>query len=180
MGRSLGLGCATYAILSVVIFGSFLQPIALLLFYPAELAGLHWRWIVAAGFAVGTLAFFIPARWSYFRVPAFVVVGMLAPIFIVAVHANGITTQALKAFGPDRSTQQGFVKSLRHMADESKLHLHAIALKRCIPYAWSYRSLGFDRIPARAAINVLPRAWLAECPLIRAEAIRKQGWTVTL
>ena len=172
MGRSLGLGCTTYAILSFAMFGSFFQPIMLLVFYPAELAGLHWRWIVAGGFAVGTLAFFIPARWSYFRVPAFVAVGMLGPLFVVAVYANDMTAQALKAFGADRSTQQGFVKSLRHMTDEPKFHLHAIALKRCVPYAWSYRSLDFYRIPARAAINVLPRAWLAECPAIRAEALR--------
>lgn len=172
MWRSLWLGCATYAIVSLAIFGSFFQPIALLLFYPAELAGLHWRWIVAGGCAVGTLAFFIPARWSYLRVPTFVTVGMMVPIFVVAINANELTAQALQAFGADRSTRQGFIDSLRHMADEPKFYLHAIAIKRCRPYAWSYRSLSFDPIPARAAINVLPRAWLAECPSIKADAVR--------
>ena len=121
---------------------------------------------------IGILAFFIPARFSYLRVPTFVTVGMIGPVSVVAIHANELTAQALQAFGADRSTQQGFAKSLRHMGDEPTFHLHAIAMKRCMPYAWSYRSLSFDPIPARAAINVLPRAWLTGCPSIRADAVR--------
>ncbi|WP_233999610.1 hypothetical protein, partial [Erythrobacter sp. CCH5-A1] len=70
-------------------------------------------------------------------------------------------------FGADRQTQHSFLESVRHAPEEFQFFLHTAVMKHCVPYAWSYRTMNFYRIPLRAAVNVMPARWLTECSIHR-------------
>ena len=173
MQKTLWLGCATYIAIAVFFFGGILQPIFLATVWSDRLAAPYWGWIVFACFAIGTAGLFLPSRLASFRGPAFVLVGMLGSLFSVGAYADHLTSKALRDLGAEQRIEHGFLDSVRHAPEELQVFLHAAALKQCVPYAWSYRSLSFYQIPPEAAINVLPQSWLAACPSIRAAASRR-------
>ena len=170
--RTVGLSCATYAMIAIIFFDGLVQPIALVTLWSDRLSAPHWGWIVGACFTVAAAGFFLPAPLSVFRGAVFVAIGMLGSLFFVGLYANNITIKALAHFGGERQIRQSFYESVRHAPDEFQFFLHAASLKRCVPFAWSYRSRSFYEIPPSAAINVLPRDWLAACPSIGAAATR--------
>ena len=173
MLRTLGLGCATYAAIAVIFFGGLLQPIFLATVWSDRLAAPHWGWIVSACLAIGTASFFLPSRLASFRGPTFVLVGLLGSLFSVGAYADYLTSKSLHDFGGERHIQHSFTESVRHAPAEFQVFVHAAVLKRCVPFAWSYRSLSFYQIPPNVAINVLPIDWLVECPSIRAASSRR-------
>ena len=173
MLRNLWLGCATYVAIAVIFFGGLIQPIFLATVWSDRLAAPYWGWIVSACIAIGAACFFLPSRWSAARGPAFVLVGLLGSLLSVGAYADYLTSKALDDFGGERNIQHSFNESVRHAPEEFQLFLHAAALKRCVPFAWSYRPLSFYQVPADAAINVLPKEWLSECPSIRAASAKR-------
>lgn len=170
MQKSLWLGCATYVAASVIFFGGLLKPIFFATVWSNRLGAPHWGWIVFACFLIGAAGFFLPSRLASFRGPTFILVGLLGSLFSVGAYADHLTSKAMRDFGAERRIQHSFTDSVRHAPEEFQFFLHAAALKRCVPFAWSYKSLSFYQIPPKAAINVLPQSWLAECPSIRAAA----------
>jgi hypothetical protein len=173
MLKTLWLGCATYVAITVIFFGGLLQPIFLATVWSDRLAAPYWGWIVFACFAIGTASFFLSSQLASFRGPVFVSIGLLGSLFSVGAYADHFTWKALQDFGADRRIRHSLINSVRHAPDEFQIFLHAAALKRCVPFAWSYRSLSFYQIPPDAAINVLPQSWLAACPSIRAASSRQ-------
>jgi len=173
MLRTLWLGCATYVAIAVIFFGGLLQPIFLATAWSDRLAAPYWGWIVLACLAAGAAGLFLPSRLASARGPTFVLVGLLGSLFSVGAYADHLTSKALIEFGGERHIRHSFSESVRHAPKEFQLFLHAAILKRCIPFAWSYRSLSFYQIPPNAAINVLPADWLSECPTIRAASTKR-------
>jgi hypothetical protein len=100
------------------------------------------------------------------RAPVFVAVGLVGSLICVGAYADHLRSNALSEFDADRWKQQSFLRSVRLAPDEFQSNLHAAAMKDCVPYGWSYRGMGFYKIPPEAAVNVLPRKWLEECPSV--------------
>jgi len=165
--KTAALGCITYLAISVFAFGSLLKPVLLATIWSDRLGAPHWFWIVSACFAVAAFSFFIPARFSLVRGPIFVAMGMVGSLLTVGAYADNLRSTALIEFGADRQTQHSFLDSVRHAPEEFQFFLHATVMKHCVPYAWSYRTMSFYRVPLRAAVNVMPTRWLTECSIHR-------------
>lgn len=102
MPRAVALVCVTYAAIAVLAFGSLLKPIAFVTFWSDKLGAPNWGWIVLVCLAVGSAAFFIPARFSIIRGPVFVIVGLLGSLMATGAWADNLRSQALNNFGADR------------------------------------------------------------------------------
>lgn len=165
MLRAVALVCITYAAIAVLAFGSLLKPIAFATFWSDKLGAPYWGCIVLACFAVGGAAFLIPARFSVIRGPVFVTVGLLGSLVAIGAYADNLRSKALNDFGADRLIQHSFLESIRKAPEEHQSFLHAAAMKDCVPYAWSYSTMRLYRVPLGAAVNVMPRKWLAECSI---------------
>lgn len=171
MVKTAGLGCITYAAIAVFGFGSLFQPIGLATLWSDRLGAPYWPWIVVACFAVGATSFLLPSRFSLLRAPLFIAVGLVASLLCVGSYVDHLRSMKINAFGADRLMEHTFLESVRHAPNEFQLFLHAAALKDCIPYSWSYRTMDFYRLPPDVAVNVLPRAWLVECSIHSSNAI---------
>ncbi len=165
--KTAALGCITYLAIAGFVFGSLLKPVFLATIWSDRLGAPHWLWIVSACFAVGATSFLIPARFSIVRGPIFVAVALAGSLLSVGAYADNLRLKALNEFGAARQTQHSFLESVRHAPEEFQFFLHTAVMKHCVPYAWSYRTMNFYRIPLRAAVNVMPARWLTECSIHR-------------
>lgn len=165
--KTAALGFVTYLVVASFAFGDPLTPIAYATFWSGRLGAPYWFWIVCACFAVGEIGFLLPSRFSLLRGPIFVAVGLLGSLLTVGAYADHLRTKALDEFGADRLIQHSFSESVRNPHEEFHFFLHAAAMKDCVPYGWSYRTMSVYRLPPRAAINVMPETWLEECSIDR-------------
>ncbi|MBL4784736.1 MAG: hypothetical protein JKY49_04830 [Cohaesibacteraceae bacterium] len=84
--------------------------------------------------------------------------------------ANLVTdarNQVIQDFQPDKIQLRSFYWSMTHAPVELQDQLHAMALKNCEPFGWSYRDMEFYAIPLNAAVNVLPAQWIKDCKIER-------------
>lgn len=165
--KTMVLAVITYAVIAIVLFGDVFKPILLATAWSDRLGAPYWRLIVLACCAVGAFGLLMPARFSLARGPAFVAAGLVGSILAVGAYADHLRSEALNNFGADHFVQQPFRASLRSAPEEFQFVLHAAALKHCVPYGWSYRTISFYRIPLKAAVNVLPAEWIKECGIHR-------------
>lgn len=166
--RSLGLTALVYLILTGLMCGGPLMPIALLTLYRDRLGAPHWPWLVVAAGAIaacGTLT--ACRRWQTrrFALPLFVGLWLVLSPSLVGGYATYLRAGKVAAFQPDSYIGSSFLSSLQNAPAEFQFFLHAAALKGCKPYAWSYRQMAFYDLPANAAINVLPPEWLKRCSI---------------
>jgi len=96
-----------------------------------------------------------------------VVVGMSASLLVVGAYADDLRSKVLNEFDADRLVQHTFLESVRRAPEDDQFFLHAAAMKRCVPYAWSYRRMSLYRVPPKAAFNVMPAKWLSECRSVK-------------
>ncbi|WP_070151561.1 hypothetical protein [Sphingobium phenoxybenzoativorans] len=171
MMKSIGLGFLVYVIVAWLAFGDPVRPIAFATMWSDRFGAPQWPGLVFASIVVASSSFLIPNRFRLVRVPAFVAIALLGSLFSVGAYADYLRANALKQFGADRELQHSFLSSIRNAPDEYQFFLHAAAMKRCIPYAWSYRILSFYRLPADAAVNVLPIKWLKDCSIHSENAV---------
>lgn len=163
MTKTAALGALTYVAIAEVTFGGVLKPLEFATRWSDRLGAPHWLWIVLACFAVATCSYFIPARFSIVRGPVFVAVGLGGSLILVGAYADHLRIEATREFSPSQQFQHSFFESIRNAPEEYQFFLHAGVMKNCIPYAWSYRTMNFYRIPQSAAPNVMPITWLAAC-----------------
>lgn len=167
--KAIAPGCAAYVAIAIFSFGSVFKPI-FLAFQPERLGAPNWNWIVFICFAIASLSFLIPTRLRFLRGPAFMIIGLGGSVLGVAAYADRLTAAGLEKFRGERQMRNSFIESLRRAPEEHQFFLHAAAMKDCVPYAWSYRTMNFYRVPLRAAINVMPGKWLMECSIDRKNA----------
>lgn len=163
MTKTVALGGFTYVAIAAFAFGGVLKPLAFATSWSDRLGASHWLLIVLACFAIATCSFFIPPRFSIARGPVFVAVGLGGSLLCVGAYVDHLRMEALKKFAADQQFQHSFLESVRKAPNDFQFFLHAAAMKNCVPYAWSYRTMSFYRIPASAAVNVMPEHWLAAC-----------------
>ena len=165
------LAALVYCVVTAVLFGNPLQPIGLALSWPDRLGVPHWRMIAVLGIGASALVFAPPLRNRIkytFRLPIFVILAILLPTVIVGLYADAIRHRAVLAFEPDEVEEHSFFASISKAPVEFQFFLHTAVLKDCSPYAWSYRTLGFYRLPPNVGVNVLPQPWIDRCAIQRA------------
>lgn len=99
----------------------------------------------------------------------FVVLAIVLPTTIVGLYADSERRRGVSAFGADEVEENSFFTSIREAPQDFQFVLHTAALKGCTPYAWSYRTQSFYKLPPDAAVNVLPQRWIAKCGIARTE-----------
>lgn len=168
---SLVAGGVSLAATSAALFGEPDKPLTLLIFGYYRLDVQYWSEPLLAGWAIGALSAGMLAR-TILAPAVFVAASLCACVVLTAARVDTDRAQAIAKFGPDRLTQNSFLLSLREPRRGAQLYLHAAALKRCVPYAWSYRVMGFYPLPPNVAVNVLPSAWIGECQIVRVRVDR--------
>ncbi len=93
------------------------------------------------------------------------------PMIFATVGAGIVATaqraSKVEAFKPDEFAAESFFASMRNAPRDLQFFLHAVAMKNCVPYAWSYSEMEFYELPTNAAVNVVPQDWLNECRIGR-------------
>lgn len=166
--KSAGFGCLTYVAIATLAFGGLLKPIFLASLWSGRLGAPHWQWIVLVCFLIGALSFLLPKRLSIIRIPLFVAISLLGSLWSVGAYVDHVKARAMREFYADRQQESSFMQSVIHAPNEPQFFLHAAALKDCVPYGWSYRTMSFYQLPTNVAVNVLPARWLDECSIRRA------------
>lgn len=162
-GHTAWLAVLCYGAIAWFVFGNLLKPVMLVTAFSDRLGAPYWRGLVLASFMLGAVSFRLPARLALLRGPLFVAVGMSGSLVSVGLYAEYLRSEAIEDFHPDRQSREPFLDSVYNAPQDFQFFLHGAAMKRCVPYAWSYRSMGFYRVPPAAARNVMPGRWLAEC-----------------
>ena len=165
-----------YVLVTAALFGDPLQPLALALLSYDRLGLPNWGSLAILSGTIPTLIFAIPLRESTARAlrPAvFVILAIAIPTVAIGLYADSERRRGIIAFGADEVEESSFLRSVREVPKDFQFFLHAAALKDCIPYAWSYRTLSFYRLPENVAINVLPERWLKKCGIVRIRTLRR-------
>lgn len=159
-----------YSVSATAWFGGLLRPIGFLTFWNDRIAIANWPVAVLAGVGVGlgiallSLRFGLKLRYT----PAiFIVCSMACSTFGLGVFTEYIRSNEIERFNPHLVVRASVFRSLRASPRDFQFYLHGAALKDCVPYAWSYRTMSFYELPQNVAINVLPKAWLERCDIVR-------------
>lgn len=167
---NIALSIWAYVLTGTILFGDPLQPIMLLTRWNDRLSAPNWQAFLFIGISLGTLAGMSVARsvlGSTFAIPVFVVVSITFGTMSVGIYVEYMRSRIIDSFDADKEIRKSFFRSIRNAPQDYQLFLHGAALKECIPYAWSYRTMSFYRLPENAAVNVLPPSWIKLCKIER-------------
>jgi hypothetical protein len=165
--RSLVTSFLSFCVTVWAVFGGLFKPVAILILAPGYLMFFPEMFV---GAALGFGAVLLLTQFGHpagFRWPAMVSAAILGAVIITWISQSIQRGIAIDQFAPERLETNSFLWSLRNTPDELQLELHAVAMKDCVPYGWSYRRRAFYEIPHNAAINVVPSGWLEECGIDR-------------
>jgi hypothetical protein len=163
---------ATYLLAATVLFGDALQPIALITLWSDRLGAPNWELLVAGSFVIGAIvAAGVSQLMKRAEVAAatFVSVSMGLSVASVVLYADRLRQTEFRRLQPDVQMQHSLLRSLREAPAEFQFYLHAAAVKACVPYGWSYRTMSFYQLPPEVVGNVLPREWLRQCSRLRTQ-----------
>jgi hypothetical protein len=110
------LAALAYVLVTAVLFGNPLQPIAFATFWSDRLGVPHWRVIALLCVAASALIFARPLKntvTALLRPLVFVILAVLLPTAVVGLYADGIRHRAVLAFGADEVEEQSFFTSIR-------------------------------------------------------------------
>ena len=156
---------------ATVWFGGFLHSVGFLTFWNDRLGIAYWPLVALAGVGVGlglallSLRGGLPLRFA----PAiFITCSMACSTIGLGVYTEISRSREIERFSPDLAERASFFRSLHAAPREFQFFLHGAALKDCVPYAWSYRTMSFYELPPNIAVNVLPGIWIEECDIRRS------------
>jgi hypothetical protein len=150
------LGVLSYCLCATVFFGDPLRPIAFALFWHDGLSATYWAGPLLAGLLFGILL--TRKRSARLRPAILIVISMTICVLATAIIAETARAQKIARFKPDYILTNRFMNSLRQAPREWQFYLHALAIKDCQHYAWSYREMDFYRLPPSVLKNLsLPK-----------------------
>lgn len=157
-----------YSLTSYMMLGSIIGPILLLAFGRDRLALPDWNLLILAAILVAGGVFAILMKKgvpAWCSVPVFVVLSTVLSAVSIGTYVDHERSERIAQFNPDMVFQHSFLQSAGR--GSNAFSLHAGAMKGCVPYAWSYRTMTFYELEADTAVNVLPNAWLERCEIHR-------------
>ena len=159
-----------YCLASTVLFGGPFQALALLTIWNDRLMLPYWSVLVFLPILLALMLTRLSARPRVPRalLPAFfIVISMGFSALMVGSYAAAQRARIVEKFDPDLEIRSSVFTSFRNAPRDFQFFLHGAAMKDCKLYAWSYREMGFYKLPPNVAINVLPPNWLEQCGIQR-------------
>lgn len=158
---------ATYVVFSLGLFGSVFKPIGYLFIWEfIRIPNYVLLTSLSIGVITGLLTYFLLKKFNWMGAYKFLLslfsFGVVS-IFVAAAISNHVRVQKITELAPDKIETKSFIKSLHNTPKEFQFYTHAIAVKDCKHYAWSYRELDFYGLPNSIARNVVPIDWFDEC-----------------
>lgn len=169
--KAFALSVLAYIIISKIAFDSYLAALPYVILASDRLAAPYWWLCIFFSTLLSGGIFFIRQRSSFtlsYKIPLFIAVAMSASIVSVGLYADQIRHARVVAFNADAVVEQSFFRSIREPWSDISFFLHTAALKDCVPYAWSYRTMSFYELKANIAVNVVPTEWLGPCAIVRS------------
>ncbi len=163
--QTLVLSILAYCLLAFIAFGDALAPLGVL-FWSDRLGMPFWKLFLLGSALLSAGVFVVPIGRLY-KLPVFVMLTMTLSIVSVGFYADQVRRELSVEFAPDAIFDHSFFRSIREAPREFQFYLHAAALKNCVPYGWSYRTMDFYELPPNVAVNVLPHDWLERCKIRR-------------
>ncbi|MFQ5566327.1 MAG: hypothetical protein ACE5EU_08195 [Paracoccaceae bacterium] len=162
--------CWAYLLCALLLFGGVLKPLFFFL-----IASDLWKSLILASLIVGACVARFALRRPGFELfhpkpfkPAFYVVGsILVAVVLSGIAATAMRRAAIIRLEPDHIKTVSFITSMHMAGREALSSVHAVALKDCVPYAWSYRKMEFYQLPNSIAVNILPKTWIDDCAIVR-------------
>jgi hypothetical protein len=154
----------------MLLCGGVFRLIAFMTIWNDRLSAPYWESFLLVGIAIGSVAAFFVARSERLKsatVAVFVIVSMVCGTMFVGIYVESRRSQIVEDFGADKEIQNSFFRSMHGASQDFQFFLHGAALKDCIPYAWSYRTMSFYQLHSRVAANVLPADWIELCQIKR-------------
>ncbi|MEJ6403709.1 hypothetical protein [Yoonia sp. 2307UL14-13] len=94
---------------------------------------------------------------------AFMCAAPVIAVGLICLTADSQRRSAIAAFQPDRVSQNSILWSLRNTPRDDQFHLHAVLMKGCRFYRWSYRDMAPYLLQENAVRNVVPSEWITTC-----------------
>jgi hypothetical protein len=166
---SLGLGILAYCTAATLWCGDPIMPLAQLILFPDHLGIDYWGLaIIASAIIAWQLVSLGKVKIAQILLfPIFVVAWMSLSVLSVGLYADWIRRERIAEFKPDLEIQHSFFRSIREAPREPQPFLHAVVLKKCQPYIWSYRAMKLFPLGPNVAVNVLPGSWIRQCGIKR-------------
>lgn len=165
--KSFGLTVLVIAVVSFLFFGNALALVVLVLFVPFNrLAAPHWPWLlVAAGVLAGGISLAVSRNFATRRhvMPLFAGLWLALSVGLVGLYAEYLRTLKVAEFRPDVYVENSFFRSLHNAPAEFQFFAHAVAVKDCKLYAWSYREMAFYEVPESVGFDDPAYEWPEGC-----------------
>ena len=91
------------------------------------------------------------------------VLSIITPTACLGFYSDLVRQQRLADIDADELIEHSFFRSIREAPRESQLFLHSGALKDCVAYGWSYRTMSLYKLSPNVAQNVVPHSWTVGC-----------------
>jgi hypothetical protein len=159
----------TYAVASVALFGDPFKPAEALLYWTGILGSRYWLTPLLVGLAVGVVLALLTAltRARIFAPAVLVAVAMPMAVALTVLAVNAERAREIAKFRPDRIKDRSFrLALLERPGREPQFYVHAVAMKDCVPYIWSYRLMRFYQLepqPVGVRSSFVPDCWIAYC-----------------
>ena len=169
---------ATYCVVALIVFGSIVTPVLFLTEWSHRLGIPFWRLIAVGCAALSAAVFLLPKSWlrsASAKLSLFIALSITSSTAAVGIYSDGIKQARIASFEADEVIEHSFFRSIREAPREAQFFVHSAALKNCVAYAWSYRTMSFYRLPPGVVQNVVPNSWLVRCPILRSNHERTEG-----
>lgn len=168
---SVGYSILAYCIMALLIFGDLLSPLGFTTVFSNRLGAPFWQILVFASAVAAILCAPIAQRrlglGTQYRASTFICLWMCMSVLSVGIYAELSRYRKMRELTPDQYSWHSFFRSIREVPRDYQFFYHAVAIKDCRPYAWSYREMAFYELNPNVAINLLPSDWTQKCALER-------------
>jgi hypothetical protein len=163
--RFIGAAVA-YIVVTLMLFGDPLQPIALATRWSNRLGAPYWQWLALLGFVASVVMFRLLRNSIFvgFRPSAFVFLAVLVPTIIVGVYTDALRHSAVLAFGATEVEEHSFYKSVCEAPHDFQLFLHGGA-KGLQALRLELSRDGILSVGPVSSGNVIPRRWMTMCSI---------------
>jgi len=161
-----------YSVTSFLIFGNLHRPIFFVLSLGMDAGVPLPGWIVWGSIIIGFAAAYAAAefikqkeKFLPIKLPVaavFVTVLMGVSALTAGALATALRYKAINTLNADKVSVRSFQKSLRTDPGHQTFP-HAVAIKDCEPFIWSYTTMSFHPLKPNASKSVLPQSWIDGC-----------------
>ncbi|PKR87393.1 hypothetical protein CXZ10_20315 [Pleomorphomonas diazotrophica] len=116
--------------------------------------------VLAGGISLAVSRIFATRRYV---MPLFAGLWLALSVGLVGFYAEYLRTLKVAEFRPDVYVENSFFRSLHNAPAEFQFFAHAVAVRDCKLYAWSYREMAFYEVPETVTLDDPAYEWPEGC-----------------